>query len=140
MLMKHRGLTVLMLMAALSPFVAAHGQQPDNGLLISHTSSVGWQIRMIAGANAQQFSGVVESNLPFDTTSVKKLESADRALLTSSTTLSTTLFVLPGGTDGVDFSAPADAKLCLRDTGGSGVKIYVGDSLADAVPDRKSVV
>ena len=33
-----------------------------------------------------------------------------------------------------NFTVSADANLCLRDTGSSGVKIYLGTTLADAIP------
>jgi hypothetical protein len=132
--MKRTVLMFLILMTTLSPFTAARSQALDNGLLISHTSSDSWQIRMIAGAEARHFSGVVESSVPFDSMSAVKLESADDATLSSTNLLSATFEVWPGGSDGVDFSVSADAQLCLRDTGSSGVQIYLGDSLADAVP------
>jgi hypothetical protein len=61
-------------------------------------------------------------------------ESTNNAKLLTPTMLGAIIAVQPGSVDGVNFSAGADAKLCLRDAGNSGVHIYLGTSLADAVP------
>ena len=55
------------------------------------------------------------------------------AQLMSPTMLGTTLSASAGQTDGVDFTVSGDAALCLRDTGSSGVNIYLGETLDDAI-------
>jgi len=132
--MKLPGLIALALGSLLAPFAMAQGLPPDSGLLITRINSEQWQIRLIAGATGQQFSGVVESDLPITAVVSAGLESKDSAQLLTPTMLGTIFAVRPGGVDGVTFSAAVSAKLCLRDTGSSNVHIYLGNSLADAVP------
>ena len=133
-MMKYRALFSLLLASALSPLAMAQSTPPDSGLLITRVSSDQWEIRLIAGSAAQQFSGVMESDLPISGVAGVKLENPDSAKLLSPNSLGTSLAAWPGGFDGVNFSVSADAKLCLRDTGSSGVHIYLGDSLVDAIP------
>jgi hypothetical protein len=132
--MKLSGLTLLALGCLLSPFVNAKSLQPDSGVLITRVNTEQWQIRLIAGGENRQFSGIVESDMPMTAVRGSRLEGADSAKLLSSTSLGATLAVGPDGVKGVSFSASPDAKLCLRDTGSSNVRIYRGTSLADAVP------
>lgn len=117
-----------------APLAMAASTPPDSGLLITRTNSQQWEIRLISGSQAEQFSGIIESDLPFSAVSPVKLESTDSAKLLTATSLGANLATGPGGIDGVNFSVSADAKLCIRDTGSSGVHIYLGDSLADAIP------
>ena len=131
--MKYRARFALLLASALSPLAMAQSTPPDSGLLITRINSEQWEIRLIAGGSAQQFSGVMESNMPISGVVGVKLENPDSAKLLSPNSLGTSLASWPGGFDGVNFSVSADAKLCLRDTGGSGVHIYLGDSLVDAI-------
>jgi hypothetical protein len=132
--MKLSGLMFLVLSPLLLPFASAQSLPPDSGLLITRINSEQWQISLIAGATSQQFSGVVESDLPITAVRSTRLGSAVSAKLLTSTSLGANLSVPAGGVDGVVFSASADAKLCLRDAGSSGVHMYVGTSLANAVP------
>jgi hypothetical protein len=132
--MKLSGLMFLVLSSLLLPFASAQGLPPDSGLLITRINSEQWQIRLIAGAASQQFSGVVESDLPIAGVRSMKAASTDSTKLLTSTSLGAIFAVQAGGVDGVTFSASADAKLCLRDAGSSGVHIYLGTSLVDAIP------
>ena len=132
--MKLSGLIFLALSSLLPPFAMAQSLPPDSGLLITRINSEQWQIRLIAGAASQQFSGIVESDLPITAVRGTRLGSTDSAKLLTSTSLGAIFAVGPGGVDGVRFSASADAKLCLRDAGSSNVHIYLGTSLVDAVP------
>lgn len=132
--MKLSGLIFLALSSLLYPFAMGQGLPPDSGLLITRVNSEQWQIRLIAGTTSQQFSGVVESDLPITAVLSIRLESTDSAKLLTSTSLGAIFSVGPGGVDGVKFSASADAKLCLRDAGSSSLHMYLGSSLVDAVP------
>jgi hypothetical protein len=132
--MKLSGLIFLALSSLLPPFAMAQSLTPDSGLLITRINSEQWQIRLIAGAASQQFSGIVESDLPITAVRGTSSGSTDSAKLLTSTSLGAIFAVGPGGVDGVRFSASADAKLCLRDAGSSNVHIYLGTSLVDAVP------
>lgn len=133
--MNHPRLTSLAALAAclLSPFAQAATSPPTSGLLITRVNSEQWEIRLVGGATAEQFSGTVESNIPFGNVAAVKLENKDSAKLVTATTLGTTLRVMAGGSDGVNFTVSADAALCLRDQGSSGVQIYMGDALDTAV-------
>lgn len=135
--MKLPGMTALALALALASLLApcanAQGLPPDSGLLITRVNSEQWQIRLVAGATGQQFSGVVESDLPITAVQGSSLEHADSAKLLTPTSLGVTFAAAPGRVDGVKFSVSANAKLCLRDAGSSNVHIYRGNSLGDAV-------
>jgi len=117
-----------------APLAMAATTPPDSGLLITRTNSQQWEIRLMSGSQGQQFSGVIESDLPFTAVSRMKLEATDSATLTTPTTLAVNLAIRPGGLDGVDFSVSANAKLCIRDSGGAAVPLYLGDSIATGVP------
>src|SRR6478752_7506918 len=118
----------------LSPFAMAASTAPDSGLLITRLNNQQWQIRLIGGSTAERFSGVIESSLPFSKATSTNVANANGAKLMTSTSLGTTLDVQPGGSDGVDFTVSSDSALCLRDTGSSGVHIYLGESLDDSIP------
>jgi hypothetical protein len=133
--MKLSSLLFLSLATLLSPFAMAASTTPDGGVLITRLNNQQWQIRLIGGSSAERFSGVVDSSIPFSKVSAVNAANVDGAKLMTSTSLGTTLNVQPGGVDGVDFSVSPDSALCLRDTGSSsGVHIYLGDSLDDAIP------
>jgi hypothetical protein len=112
----------------------AQSAPPTSGLLITQVNSQQWQIRMTSATAASRFSGVVESDMQITGVQTVGLESADSANLLTPTSLGATFTVWPRGTDGVDFTIAAGAKLCLRDTGSSGVPMYVGTSLQNALP------
>ena len=123
--------TVASLFALLA--MAASGP-PEGALLISHLNSQQWQLRLIGGTTGQQFSGVVESSTPFTAVNGVPPHDFDNAKLWSPTTLAATLTPGPGGLDHMDFSVSADAQLCLRDTGSSGVHMYLGGRVQGAMP------
>src|SRR5450432_1850704 len=137
--MKFSGMMFLALASVLSPFAMAASTAPDSGLLITRVNSQQWQVRLIAGGSAQQFSGVLESNLPFARAVSSNRTQSDSARLLTSTSLGTTLTAQAGGSDGVDFTVSSDAKLCLRDSGSTDVHIYLGDDLADAIAVKAPV-
>ena len=132
--MKLSGLVFLILSCLLLPFATAQRLPPDSGLLITRINSEQWQIRLIAGATNQQFSGVVESDLRITAVRSTSSGSSASAKQLTSASLGANLSVQAGGVDRVSFSASADAKLCLRDAGSSGVHMYRGTSLPEAVP------
>ena len=80
-----------------------------------------------------RFSGVADSNHAITGVQTVRLESADSAKLLTANSLGATFTAWPGGSDGVNFTVSAGATLCLRDTGSTGVKYYLGDSMQDAV-------
>jgi hypothetical protein len=123
----------------LSPFAMAASKTPDSGVLITRLNNQQWQIRLIGGSSAERFSGVVDSSLPFSKATNVKVGSATSAKFLTSKSLDASLAAPAGGTDGVDFSVSADSALCLRDTGSSGLQIYLGDSLDDAIPVKAPV-
>ncbi len=122
------------LAALSSPFAMAAGTNPDGGVLITRLNNQQWEIHLIGGSSAERFSAVIDSNMPFSRVAAANLNATDSAKLSTSTSLATNLNVGAGGTDSVSFSVSADSALCLRDTGSSGVHIYLGDSLDDAIP------
>jgi hypothetical protein len=131
--MKLSGTLFLILGCLLAPFVMAQSASSDRGLLITRINSEQWQIRLISGATAEHFSAVISSNLPITAVRGITLSATDSAKLLTASSLGAMLTAAPGGVDGVEFSASAGAKLCLRDAGSSGVHLYLGTSLTDAV-------
>jgi hypothetical protein len=127
---------LLILALSCVPLSSALAQSPpaDGGLLITRVNSDQWKIRLIAGASERRFSGIVESNMPIAGLSSTGSDRNDGVKLLTPNSLGAILSVGPGGVDGATFTAPADAKLCLRDAGSSNVRMYLGNSLADAVP------
>lgn len=132
--MKFSARLLLTLAISLVPFAAAlAAAAPTSGLLITKLNSQQWQVRLISSNAAVRFSGVVESDKTITGVQPYRLESVDSAKLLTPTSLGASFAAWPGGTDGVDFTAGSGANLCLRDTGSTGVKMYLGDSLQDAV-------
>ena len=117
-----------------APWTMAQNVAPASGVLITRTNSQQWEVRLISGNQAEQFSGVFESDQPITAVSGLNLESKDSAKLLTSTSLGVTFSTGPAGVDGATFTVGTDASLCLRDTGSSGVHYYLGDSLVDAIP------
>jgi hypothetical protein len=132
--MKISTLMVLALGLVLAPFAMAASAPPTSGLLITHVNSQQWEIRLFSGSTTQRFSGVVDSNHAITGVQTLRLESIDHAKLLTANSLGATFATWPGGSDGVNFTVTAGATVCLRDTGSTGVKYYLGDSLQDAVP------
>jgi len=60
---------VLILAASLTaPWAMAQTAPPTSGVLITRTNSEQWELRLISGdSQGEQFSGVIESDLPFAT-------------------------------------------------------------------------
>ena len=132
--MRIAGVVWLMIGTLVMPLATAQNMPPAGGLLITRVNSEQWQIRLIANTTNQQFSGVVESDLPITAVRGLNAQSTASAKLLTPTSLGALLTASAGGVDGLTFSASAEAKLCLRDAGGSGVRIYRGNSVAEAVP------
>jgi hypothetical protein len=124
---------ILALGIAAAPVAMAQNSPPNGGLLITQVGSQ-WQVRLLSGTTQQQFSGTMQSNLPITGVQPVQLESHDSATLTTPNSLAATFATWPGGMDGVNFTLSAGATLCLRNSGSASVNIYVGASLADAVP------
>ena len=134
-LMNPSRLALSLVACVAAPWTMAQSAPPSSGLLITRTNSEQWEIRLISGSSqGEQFSGVIESDLPFTAMTGVALEGNDSAKLLTPTSLATTLSTRPGGPGGVNFSVSADAKLCIRDTGSSGVQLYLGEALDSAVP------
>jgi len=133
--MKFPRLALILAASLTAPWAMAQTTPPTSGVLITRTNSEQWELRLISGSSeGEQFSGVIESDLPFATVTDVALEGGDSARLLTPTSIGATLSTRPGGIDGVNFSVSADAKLCIRDTGSSGVQLYLGDSLDNAIP------
>jgi hypothetical protein len=113
-----------------APWAMAQSSAPASGVLITHANSQQWEIRLISGNPSGQFSGVFESDQRISAVSGVSAQGTTSARLLTSTSLGITL----SAGDGATFTVGANASLCLRDTGSTGVHIYLGDSLLDAIP------
>jgi len=131
--MKFSGMLLLAMATIFSPFVVAANAPPTKGLLITRTSSEQWEVRLIAGGQAEQFSFQIDSDMPYSATSRVGANGTTSASLGSSKSIDAALSADAGSVDGVNFSVSPDAKLCIRDEGNSGVNIYLGDDLANAM-------
>ena len=130
--MKYRAFALLALASVISPFAVA--ATPTSGLLITRVNSQQWEVRLISsGSNSERFSGTFESDVAFSKVTPVGIEGSDSVRLSNATTLETSVAAWSGHTDGVDFTVSGDAALCLRDTGSTGVNIYLGESLDNAV-------
>ena len=118
----------------LTSLASAAGAPSDSALLITQLNSQQWQLRLIQGGNGQRFNGVIESSAPFAAVSGLQPRGADNVKLWSPSTLGANLSSGPGGVDRLNFTVSDEAQLCLRDTGSSGIQMYRGEQLADAIP------
>jgi hypothetical protein len=132
--MKLSRLLLATVACATAPWAMAQSVAPDSGVLITHVNSQQWEVRLISGSQFEQFSGVFDSDQPITAVKGFSLESKDSVKLLTSTSLGITFSTAAGNVDGATFTIGANASLCLRDTGSSGVHYYLGDSLLDAIP------
>ena len=124
---------LLVIASVVAPLATAGSAPPTSGLLITHVNNQQWQVQLISGTSMQRFSGTVDSDKAITGVQGANLEGTDSAKLLTPDSLGANLATWPGRTDGFTFTAASGAKLCLRDTGSSGVKMYLGASLANAV-------
>ncbi len=132
--MKISSLMVLVFGLLLAPFAMATGVPPTGGLLITHVNSQQWQVRLISGSTMQRFSGTLDSDLAITDLQPVMLESSDSAKMVTATSVGATFAAWPGHSDGINFTTGTNSKLCLRDTGSSGLKMFLGDTPDDALP------
>jgi len=132
--MKISSLVVLAFGLLAAPFAMAAGMPAGGGLLITHVNSQQWQVRLISGTDPQGFSGTLDSNLAITGLQGVLLESNDSAKMLTSSSVGANMKAWPGRYDGFNFTTSAGATLCLRDTGSNGLKMFIGDTAADATP------
>jgi hypothetical protein len=131
--MKFSGLTALIVASLFASIAIADRGPQQAALLITHIDSQQWQLRLVGGSNGDRFSGVVESNAPFLSVNGAAPHDSASAKLWTSTALGATLTPGSTGADRMSFTVASDAQLCLRDSGSSGVRMYLGDRLPGAV-------
>ena len=91
-------------------------------------------VRLIAGPTTpQRFSGILSATSGVNSISPIKLESTDVVKITADKSLSLQLDADVNTLDGTYLWTPATSQICLRDLGGTGTKVFVGSTLADAV-------
>jgi hypothetical protein len=132
--MKFSRLTAWLTASALASLAVADSGPRPAALLITHLNNQQWQLRLIGGSGAERFSGMVDSSTPYLSVNGAAPRDFANAKLWSATSLGANLTAGPGGSDRVSFSVRPDAQLCLRDTGSTGVHLYVGARLQGAVP------
>ncbi len=122
-----------LLLAIFATSLALSAEAPaDGALLITHLDNHQWQLRLLQAGSGERFSGVVDSTTPFTAVSAPAPQDAAGVKLWSPSSLGATLSAAPAGTDRVRFFVSDDAQLCLRDTGSTGVRMYVGAQLQGA--------
>ena len=123
----------LISLAACAPISAAVAA-PDSGLLITRLSATGWQAKLIAGPTTPQaFTGGFSSSLGVTKIYTFRLESTDVAQITADKGLSISFDATVNSFDGAQFWTSQTSQICLRNTGGTATKVYLGATLADAV-------
>jgi len=130
--MKFSASTTLLLASLLTSLALAADAPPNGVLLITHLDNHQWQLRLVPSGSGQRFSGVIDSSSPFTAVAGGTTENAGGVRLWTPSSLGATLSSAPGATDSVRFSVNDDAQLCLRDTGSSGVQLYMGENLSNA--------
>ena len=132
--MKLSRLTALLVASLFLASLALADSAPQAALLITRLSSQQWQLRLIGGGSGERYSGVVESSAPFMAVNGSAPRNFANAKLWSPASLGATLTPGTDGSDRVSFEVGSDSQLCLRDTGSSGIRVYLGDRLQDAIP------
>ncbi|HWJ06246.1 MAG TPA: hypothetical protein VNS57_10740 [Steroidobacteraceae bacterium] len=133
MFTKIRLLAATMTLAALMPLAATHAATPDSGLLITQVTGSKWQVRLIAGATTpQRFAGSFTASSGVNSMSTIKLETGDVVRINAERNLEVSFDASVNSFDGAYFWTPQTSQICVRNTGGTDTKVYLGASLADA--------
>jgi hypothetical protein len=128
-----RGLAAALVAAVALSSSPAHAAGTDQGLLITQVTGSKWQVRLIAGAKGPlRFSGTFTATSGVNSFSKIRLEAGDVVRITPDRSLEVSFDAAAGTFDGAYFWTPQTSQICLRDTGGTGTRVYVGTTLADA--------
>jgi hypothetical protein len=133
MLRKFKLIAAALVATCFAPF-AAHAA-PDSGLLITQVSGSRWQVRLIAGPTTpQRFAGTFTASSGVNSIAPFKLEPGDLVQITPERNLNISFDASVNSLDGTSFWTPQTSQICVRDTGGTDTKVYLGATLADATP------
>ena len=99
----------------------------DDGLQITRLSAQDWQVRLVSTNNAFQFEGTFDATQNFSWYQPVALETSDSVNYTGQDVLNVSFATWPGGSDGVNFSLSDLAGICLRESSGSGVPVYLNN-------------
>src|SRR6476659_9782186 len=89
---------------AAAPWAMAQSVAPESGVLVTHTNSQQWEVRLISGGQAEQFSGIFESNQPVSAVSGLNAQGRTSAKLLTSTSVGATLSAAANSSDGATFT------------------------------------
>ncbi len=130
-----RSFGLLAVALAATAFVpAADAAAVDSGLLVTQVTGSKWQVRLIAGPTTPQvFGGVVTATSGVNSFSPIKLESTDVVRIAADKSLVIEFDAAVNSLDGAYFWTPATSQICLKSTGGTPVRVFIGTTLADAV-------
>ncbi len=127
-----KAFATLLLASTITPVVHAATTTTTGSMLVTRLTTEKWQVQLTGGTQPSRLSAVIQSSVPFYTLTAVALEPEDAARLATSTQVALSLNAYSGGADAVTFTVPANATLCLRDTGSTNVKMYRGTTLAGA--------
>jgi hypothetical protein len=131
MLRKFRYIAAALVMAALAP-VASHAA-PDSGLLITQVTGSQWQVRLIAGPTTpQRFAGTFTASSGVNSIAPMRLEPGDVVRINAQRNLEVAFDASVNSFDGTYFWTPQTSQICVRNTGGTDTRVYLGATLADA--------
>jgi hypothetical protein len=132
MFTKIRLIAATIALATLAPLAAVHAT-PDSGLLITQVTGSKWQVKLIAGATTpQRFAGTFTASNGVNSISPIRLETGDVAQITAERNLNVSFDASVNSFDGSYFWTPQTSQICVRNTGGTDTRVYLGATLADA--------
>jgi hypothetical protein len=126
-----RFIAAALAIAAMAP-VASHAV-PDSGLLITQVTGSKWQVRLIGGPTSpQRFAGTFTASSGVNSISPMRLEPGDVVRINAERNLEVGFDASVNSFDGTYFWTPQTSQICVRNTGGTDTRVYLGATLADA--------
>ncbi|CAN5335280.1 hypothetical protein BH24PSE2_BH24PSE2_21090 [soil metagenome] len=104
------------------------------GLYVSRTPRGDWRVQLISQGAPQRFYGAFNAEQTVRWIRRVSIEGGDKVTGAGSNTLNTSLETWGSGYDQFDFAIASDAGACLRESGGSNAKVFLGATQSSAVP------
>lgn len=98
----------------------------DGGLYVWRTWDGQWRVRLVGGNSGHSFTGSIWATKPIWSVTRVSYEHDDILTRPSSQALRFTMNVVGKGVDGIDFTLPADAGICLWGSSTAGRPVFLG--------------
>ncbi len=119
--------------AAQAATVAAQGapsinpaRQGDAGLYVWHDNQGNWRVRLLGGNRSHAFTASIWATKPFWSVGRFALEAGDTLDRPSAQAIKLRFSVAGADQDGIDFTLPGDAGICIDGWGTLGRAVYLG--------------